>query len=296
MPAPAELDGLCIVLVATRNPLNIGAAARAMSNFGFRHLRVVRPYEPAFREARSAVGASALLAKAGEFKTVAEAIADCSLVVGTTAVGKRTLQHDLRRLEDGARLIRKRLKSNRVALLFGSEKTGLSNEDLSHCHWLIRIPTREQNISMNLGQAVAVCLYELIRDAKFTRLPEKPELASAAEHGANHRNAARRAENQRIPRFAQSRRCRRTNPPRRPPPASPRARRHRLARHAPPNRLEIASRRETLRLIAQSCPGLLTRRPHRRFVSAEVPPAISGGRSTVGGSASPYRPSDLSNF
>ena len=181
MAALTELDGLCIVLVATRNPLNIGAAARAMSNFGFRRLRVVRPYEPAFREARSAVGASALLAKAGEFKTVAEAVADCSLVVGTTAVGKRTLQHTLRRLEDGARLIRKRLKSNRVALLFGSEKTGLSNEDLSNCHWLIRIPTRERNISMNLGQAVAVCLYELIRDAKLTRLPEKSELASAAE-------------------------------------------------------------------------------------------------------------------
>ena len=181
MPPPPDLDGVCVVLVATRNPLNIGAAARAMSNFGFRRLRVVRPYEPAFREARSAVGASALLAKAGEFKTVAEAVADCSLVVGTTAVGKRTLQHTLRRLEDGARLIRKRLKSNRVALLFGSEKTGLSNEDLSHCNWLIRIPTREQNISMNLGQAVAVCLYELIRDAKLTRLPAKPELASSAE-------------------------------------------------------------------------------------------------------------------
>jgi tRNA/rRNA methyltransferase len=152
-----------------------------MSNFGLRRLRVVHPYEPAFREARSAVGASALLAKAAEFKTVAEAVADCSLVVGTTAVGKRTLQHTLRRLEDGARLIRKRLKSNRVALLFGSEKTGLSNEDLSHCHWVTRIPTREQNISMNLGQAVAVCLYELIRDAKAARRPEKPELASAAE-------------------------------------------------------------------------------------------------------------------
>jgi TrmH family RNA methyltransferase len=181
VPAPAELDGLFVVLVATRNPLNIGAAARAMSNFGLRRLRVVHPYEPAFREARSAVGASALLAKAAEFKTVAEAVADCSLVVGTTAVGKRTLQHTLRRLEDGARLIRKRLKSNRVALLFGSEKTGLSNEDLSHCHWVTRIPTREQNISMNLGQAVAVCLYELIRDAKAARRPEKPELASAAE-------------------------------------------------------------------------------------------------------------------
>src|ERR1700687_436920 len=116
MPTPPELDGLCIVLVATRNPLNIGAAARAMSNFGFRRLRVVRPYAPAFREARSAVGASAMLAKAGEFKTVAEAVADCSLVVGTTAVGKRTLQHTLRRLEDRARLFRKRLIANRDGL------------------------------------------------------------------------------------------------------------------------------------------------------------------------------------
>src|SRR5580700_5656650 len=156
-----------------------------MSNFGVRRLRVVRPYEPAFREAKSAVGAAALLAKAGQFDTVAEAIGDCSLVVGTTAVGKRTLQHPLLRLEDGARLIRKRLKSNRVALLFGSEKTGLSNEDLSHCHWVMRIPTRAEHRSMNLGQAVAVCLYELARDAKaaakFTQALQKAPPATAGE-------------------------------------------------------------------------------------------------------------------
>jgi tRNA/rRNA methyltransferase len=83
------------------------------------------------------------------------------------------LHHPLRRLEDGARLIRKRIGTNRVALLFGSEKFGLSNKDLSHCHWLVRVPTCDKNISMNLGQAVAVCLYEIIRDAKTARLPEK---------------------------------------------------------------------------------------------------------------------------
>src|SRR6202161_3797419 len=176
-----ELDSLRVVLVAARNPLNIGAAARAMSNFGFRHLRVVNPYEAAFREARSAVGASELLANAEEFKTVAEAVADCTLVVGTTAVRHREFQHPLRRLEYGTRLIRKRLSSDRVALLFGSEKFGLSNAALSHCHWLIRIPTCEANISMNLGQAVAVCLYELIRDAKAGGKPEKLELATAGE-------------------------------------------------------------------------------------------------------------------
>ncbi|HUJ82539.1 MAG TPA: TrmJ/YjtD family RNA methyltransferase [Candidatus Acidoferrales bacterium] len=181
MPSAAELDRLRVVLVSTRNPLNIGAAARAMSNFGFRHLRVVNPYEPAYREARSAVGATAVLANAEQYSSVADAVADCTLVVGTTAVRHRELQHPLRRLEEGARLIRKRMASSRVALLFGSEKFGLSNEDLSHCHWLLRIPTREENISMNLGQAVAVCLYELIRDPKAARRSEKVPLAAAVE-------------------------------------------------------------------------------------------------------------------
>jgi tRNA/rRNA methyltransferase len=178
LPVSAEFDRLHVVLVATRNPLNIGAAARAMNNFGFLRLRVVNPYHVAFREARSAVGASTLLASAEEHKSVAEAVADCALVVGTTAMRHRQLQHPLRRLEYGARLIRKQLATSRVALLFGSEKRGLSNHDLSYCHWLMRIPAREEHSSMNLGQAVAVCLYELVREAKAARLTEKLQPAT----------------------------------------------------------------------------------------------------------------------
>jgi TrmH family RNA methyltransferase len=181
LPSATQLDRLHVVLVSTRNPLNIGAAARAMSNFGVLRLRVVNPYAPAFREAKSAVGAADVLASAEQFKTVAEAVADCTLVVGTTAVGRRNLHHPLRRLEEGARLIRRRLVRSGVALLFGSEKVGLSNDDLSHCHWVMRVPTVEGNISMNLGQAVAVCLYEVIRDAKSPRISEKLAPASAAE-------------------------------------------------------------------------------------------------------------------
>ena len=124
-------------------------------------MRAVRPYEKAWREARSAVGATELLARAKEFSGLAEAVADCSLVVGTTAVGNREMKHPLRGLEEGARLIGKRMKTGRVALLFGSEKWGLSNEDLSYCHWLMRIPTRVEHRSMNLGQAAAVVMYEL---------------------------------------------------------------------------------------------------------------------------------------
>lgn len=163
-------DRLSVILVSTRNPLNIGAAARALCNFGFHHLRLVRPYDPAFREARSAVGASSILTQAKVFPTVAEAVADCTLVVGTTAVSHRQLQHPLRVLKDGASAILQELAAppdhpTRVAILFGSEKVGLSNQDLSHCHWLMHIPTGDEQKSMNLGQAVAVCLYELAREA-----------------------------------------------------------------------------------------------------------------------------------
>ena len=178
---PQEQFGrLRVVLVNTRNPLNLGAAARAMSNFGFLRLRVVNPYEVAYREARSAMDAAPLLASAEEFQSVAEAVADCRLVVGTTAAGRRDLQHPIRSLELGARLIRKRLARSPVALVFGSEKRGLSNEDMSHCHWLLRIPTREEHRSMNLGQAVAVSLYELARDTKRAR-PEKFLAATAGD-------------------------------------------------------------------------------------------------------------------
>ena len=181
MPVPPEFDQLRVVLVDARNPLNIGAAARAMSNFGFRHLRVVNPYDVAFEGARSAVGAADVLASAEKFETVAEAVADCLLVIGTTAVGPRDLQHPLQRLEAAAPIIRAHLATGPCALLFGSEKYGLSNQDMSHCHWLTHIPTREEHFSMNLGQAVAVCLYELKRDPSAPAEPAKEIPASSAD-------------------------------------------------------------------------------------------------------------------
>jgi TrmH family RNA methyltransferase len=157
------MENLRIVLVSTRNPLNIGAVARAMSNFGATRLRVVHPYEKAFREARSAVGAGEVLRRAEECSSVEEAVADCGLVVGTTAIGNREIKHRLRTLDKAGPVLRKRLAKEPVAVLFGSEKKGLSNEDLSYCHWLVHIPTRSEHQSMNLGQAAAVCFYELAR-------------------------------------------------------------------------------------------------------------------------------------
>ena len=159
-----------MVLVATRNPLNIGAAARAMSNFGFSRLRLVNPYHIAFHEARSAVGASEVLARAEEYATVADAVADCTFVIGTSGARDRVVEQSLLRLEQAAAVIRKHLARGTVALLFGSEKTGLSRSQLAHCHSLLRIPTREGHPSMNLGQAVAVCLFELIRERRVPRV------------------------------------------------------------------------------------------------------------------------------
>jgi len=182
LPTSFELDGLVVVLVRPRNPLNIGAAARAMSNFGAHQLRLVNPFAEGFREARSAVGASDLLAKAEEYKTVAEALADCALVVGTTAIRKRVLLQPVRRLDEPAgSAIRQQLLTGRVAILFGSEKIGLTSKDLSHCHWLLNIPTAQKNISMNLGQAVAVCLYEIARGTQPEPTVQKIEPATAGQ-------------------------------------------------------------------------------------------------------------------
>jgi tRNA/rRNA methyltransferase len=153
-----------------------------MSNFGFSQLRLVNPYDVAFREARSAVRARHILEEAQVFTSVAEAVGDCSLVVGSTAAGNRDLHVPLYRLESAGTLLREHLPVAPAALLFGSEKFGLSNEDMSHCHWLLRIPTREEHGSMNLGQAVAVCLYELSREQGASTTRFEPQPPASAEN------------------------------------------------------------------------------------------------------------------
>jgi TrmH family RNA methyltransferase len=188
MPSETEIERLCVVLVRARNPSNIGAVARAMHDFGFARLRVVNQYSVPFEAARSAVDASAVLAEATTHACVADAVADCTLVVGTTAVGDRHLHHELLALSAASPRLREELlragePTGRVALLFGSEKTGLSNEELSHCHWLLTIPMHQpdgaRHLSMNLGQAVAVCLYELVRGEAEAPLAGRPPEAEA---------------------------------------------------------------------------------------------------------------------
>ena len=155
-------DRLGVVLVRPRNPLNIGAAARAMANFGIQRLWVVAPYAPHWREARSAVGAPVLLQNALETESLAEAVADCTLVAGTGTLTYRKPEQKVVSLPELTPMITGELaRGGRVAVVFGPEKHGLTRDDLSLCHLLVEIPTDPRQPSMNLGQAVAVCLYEL---------------------------------------------------------------------------------------------------------------------------------------
>ncbi len=149
-----------------------------MSNFGSSRLRLVTPFGPALERAQSAVGAASVLARAEEFASVADAVADCTLVVGTGSASRRNPAIPVVELPEAAVQVREHVAGNpaysRVALVFGSEKRGLSNTELNFCQWILRIPTSAENDSMNLGQAVAVCLYAIA-------CTNKPDAARAAK-------------------------------------------------------------------------------------------------------------------
>ena len=222
MLSTAARARLTIVLVGARNPSNLGAAARAMQDFGFSDLRIVNdfaaPFEAAQLEALqldnpAAVAAQHVMTNARRYDTLAAAIADCTLIVATTAIGARQLKHPILPLQDAAPLVLAALNTPtepgapcldsetwvgdnspspttnaRIALLFGSEKTGLTNDQLSHATLLTTIPmyspsaaapeSAARHLSMNLGQSVAVCLYELTRSG-FESSIEIPPLHEA---------------------------------------------------------------------------------------------------------------------
>ena len=172
-----------------------------MQDFGFSDLRVVNefapPYEAAQLEAKSAVGAAHVMTQAHRFNTLAPAIADCTLVVGTTAIGDRELQREVTTLQQAAPKMLEQLSGSeqRVALLFGSEKTGLTKDQLSYCQRLLTIPlfapVGERHLSMNLGQAVAVCLYELSR-AGFEDARPLPEWGTTPATAADRERLTER--------------------------------------------------------------------------------------------------------
>jgi tRNA/rRNA methyltransferase len=165
------------VLVRPRDPNNIGAAARAMANFGLGDLVLADPYAPVWQEARSAVGAADLLRRARALP-LPEAIKDSSLVLGTCGAARR-LQKPVVPLPRLGDFLKARLGAGeKLTVLFGNEKTGLTKEELGHCHAVVRIPTAAEVPSMNLGQAAALLAYELSRGRRAP-LPRESGLDAA---------------------------------------------------------------------------------------------------------------------
>ena len=160
-----------ILLVKPRNPDNIGASARAMANFGLEDLRVVAPDIAVWRESvetlRAAVGAGHILHAARVFDFITEAAADCRVLLGTSSLHRLTPERDVISLPDLNKYLAGR--EGPAGILFGSEKTGLTKDDLSHCHAILNIPTGEKQPSMNLGQSVALVCYELAAAGKAPR-------------------------------------------------------------------------------------------------------------------------------
>lgn len=175
-----------IVLVGTSHPGNIGSSARAMKTMGLEELWLVAPERfPAPEATALAAGADDVLQNARVVADVRAAIADCGLVVGTTARG-RHLSWRIAEPREAALEIAAASQASKVAILFGTERTGLSNEDLQLCHTLLTIPTGPVYTSLNLAMAVQVVTYEVClalrdRGSAVTRGEGPVPLASSAE-------------------------------------------------------------------------------------------------------------------
>ena len=153
---------LSIILVRPRNPQNIGAAARAMGNFGFEDLRLVKPWDPTWQEAKSAVGASPILKKAKVFDTIQQAAKDTNILIATTALKNRKPFQQILSLNKIEKFIKEN-KDKKIALLFGSEKTGLTASEIDLADYILNIPTTAKVPSINLAQAVILCCWEFAK-------------------------------------------------------------------------------------------------------------------------------------
>jgi len=151
-----------IVLVNTSHPGNIGGAARAMKNMGFTDLWLVAPARFPDQEADwRAAGAGDVLEAATVVDTLAEAIGDCQLVIGTSARGRRIPWPVLDPRNCARRALEAAGREERVAIVFGREDRGLTNEELQLCNLHLHVPTHEDYTSLNLAMAVQIVVYEL---------------------------------------------------------------------------------------------------------------------------------------
>ena len=160
-----RLDNIFVVLSHPKGPINVGASARAMNNMGIRDLVLVAPCDHTGQEARKmASGCNETLLGARVFRTTREAVADAGYIAGMTCRGGKSRQNVITPEELAGSLVEISRK-NRVALLFGTERTGLTNDEIDLCDTLVTIPTSEMNVSLNLAQAVLIICYEIFKAA-----------------------------------------------------------------------------------------------------------------------------------
>lgn len=156
------LEKIRIILVNTTHPGNIGAAARAMKNMGLVELVIVAPKRYPDEEAVfRAAGAKDILHRAVVVDSVEEAIEGCGLVLGTSARERKIPWPLYDPRESAAKAKLSLMAGNKVAIMFGREDRGLTNEELQKCHFHVHIPTNEDYSSLNLGAAVQVLCYEM---------------------------------------------------------------------------------------------------------------------------------------
>jgi TrmH family RNA methyltransferase len=150
-----------IVLVETSHPGNIGAAARAMKNMGLSELRLVNPKQfPSAEATARASGADDVLAAAQQFESIDVAVADATLVIGASA-RSRSLPVPMLDPRGCAEQVRAHTGAGKAVIVFGRERTGLTNEELNLCHYLVQIPVNPEYPSLNVAAAVQVVSYEL---------------------------------------------------------------------------------------------------------------------------------------
>lgn len=157
-----SLDNVIVVLSRTTEPMNIGAACRAMKTMGLSRLRLIAPLNPKGRSARAlAHGAEDILEAAEVVDTLEEAIADVLVVTGTTARQRQLRKQALLPPADLADHVADHSRSGRVAILFGTERTGLTNDEVDICRYLSTVDTAPEQPSLNLAQAVMLYSWEI---------------------------------------------------------------------------------------------------------------------------------------
>lgn len=174
------LENIRIVLVRPVYGGNVGAACRAMANMGFRDLAIAAPRPLAMSEARMmACHAVGVFERRREYRDLASAVVDCGAVMGTTARTGLYRQH-ARTMREWAPRALQVAGSGKVALVFGPEDNGLTNEELALCTQLVQIPTAHDYTSLNVAQAVLLCCYEIFLATGSYEPPEEksPEAPS----------------------------------------------------------------------------------------------------------------------